>query len=675
MKYVKKMTAVSTSILMVASMVVPALAGETASEKEEVIYIMTDASGQVNDIQAVNIFAGGNVTDYGDYSSVKMLNTTDDINQNGDEITFSSDAEKVYYQGTMKTKTIPWNISIRYFLDGKEYSADEIAGKSGALEIHFQVTKNEECSGSFYENYALQASFTLDTDFCENIEADGATIANVGNDKQLTYTILPNKGIDTIIKADVTNFSMEAAAINGVKLSLNIDIDDSELMDKVNDIITAVSDLDDGATKINDGTGTLSDATNTLNEKVGELNSGVGSLDSGAATLAEGLSALNGKSDQLKSGAYTAYQGLCTAAATALNSQLSANGMDTISLTPENYSDVLMSLLQKMNADSVYQQAYQSALATVTAQVEAQADALYSAYVQSQASSIYLSYVTQQADTLYNQVAAEAVTEKLIESGYTEDEAALYLQSEEGQAAVAEAVSNFSDDQKSQILNAAVGQLSDEQKEAILQGAVSSLSDDQKSQIKNTYIQQMMASDDVTTPINQAVEKVSSAAKQVSELKGQLDSYAVFYQGLTDYTNAVGSAASGASSLKINMDKLYSSTGTLEVSVGELNDAVSTLYDGTTELSDGASEFVDKTSDMDTQVSDEIDNITSSITGDGGDVESFVSDKNTNTDAVQFVIKTAAVEQEETETIEVNEETNMTFWQKLLNLFGLYNEE
>ena len=107
-----------------------------------------------------------------------MLNTTDKLNQNGDRITFSSSADKVYYQGTMKSTVIPWNISIRYFLDGKEYSAEEIAGKSGALEINFSVSKNESCRGSFYEDYALQASFTLDTDRCQNIVSSGATVAN-----------------------------------------------------------------------------------------------------------------------------------------------------------------------------------------------------------------------------------------------------------------------------------------------------------------------------------------------------------------------------------------------------------------------------------------------------------------------------------------------------------------
>ena len=182
----------------------------------------------------------------------------------------------------------------------------------------------------------------------------------------------------------------------------------------------------------------------------------------------------------------------------------------------------------------------------------------------------------------------------------------------------------------------------------------------------------MMASDEVTAQIDAAVVEVSAAAKQVSELKGQLDNYGIFYQGLLDYTGAVSDAADGAQSLKLNMDTLYGNTGTLRLSAGELNDAVKELYDGTKKLSDGTSEFVNKTSDIDTQISDEIDSVRSSVSGGDGETVSFVSDKNTDVVSVQFVIKTAAIEKAEAAETETAEEETLTFWQKLLRLFGLY---
>ena len=237
---------------------------------------------------------------------------------------------------------------------------------------------------------------------------------------------------------------------------------------------------------------------------------------------------------------------------------------------------------------------------------------------------------------------------------------------------MAQAVANMTEEQKSQILSGAAASLTDEQKEQILQGALLSLTDEQKTQIREGYIQQMMASDEVTAQLNAAVAAVSTAAEQVAELKGQLDSYGAFYQGLLDYTGAVSNAASGAKTLKLNMDTLYANTGTLRVSVGELNDAVRKLYGGTRELADGTAEFVGKTADMDTQISDKIDSMTSAITGEDAETVSFVSEHNTNVKSVQFVIKTAAIEKAAAAADTATEEAPLTFWQKLLRLFGLY---
>lgn len=239
MKIIKRALPVVLSAALVVGTATPVFAvestGGTPSQKEEVIYITLAADGSVKNTYVVNSFDGGSITDYGDHASVKILNTSDAIQQNGDAVTFSSSAKKVYYQGELTDTQIPWNISLRYYLDGEEYTAEEVAGKSGKLEIRFQITENANCSGTFYEDYALQASFTLDTEQCSNISAPHATIANVGSSKQLTYTILPGEGIDTTITADVTDFEMSAVSINGIHLNLNVEIDDTELKDKANE--------------------------------------------------------------------------------------------------------------------------------------------------------------------------------------------------------------------------------------------------------------------------------------------------------------------------------------------------------------------------------------------------------------------------------------------------------
>ena len=189
-------------MLLVSSVGITAFA-DSSQGKEEVIYIMTSADGSVDNVYAVNIFGKGEVTDYGNYTDLKLLTTNDKITEKDGKITFTNGSDKAYMQGTLTDAEIPWNISITYFLDGKELTPSEVAGKSGRLEIKFSVTQNKKCTTDFYNAYALMANFTLDTELCENIVAEDATIADVGSDKQLSFTILAGKGIDTSITCDV----------------------------------------------------------------------------------------------------------------------------------------------------------------------------------------------------------------------------------------------------------------------------------------------------------------------------------------------------------------------------------------------------------------------------------------------------------------------------------------
>ena len=126
----KRLASAIFALLFALTAFVPALAAaETPapsgapeaepSEKEEVIYFNLDASGKVESAYAVNSFPGGDIRDYGDYSEVRVLNTSDEITLDGDEVRLSSDAARVYYQGTLKDPRLPWDISLTYKLDGK----------------------------------------------------------------------------------------------------------------------------------------------------------------------------------------------------------------------------------------------------------------------------------------------------------------------------------------------------------------------------------------------------------------------------------------------------------------------------------------------------------------------------------------------------------------------------
>lgn len=476
MKKIRKFVPILLSCVLLATAVTPAFAADTPSSKEEVIYINLTANGSVKNIYAVNIFDGGNITDYGDYSSVEMLNTTDKISQNDEMITFSTSADKAYYKGVMKNTEIPWNISIQYFIDGKEYSADDVAGKSGKLEIRFQVTENTSYTGTFFDSYALQAAFTLDTKICDNIVAPDATIANVGAKKQISYTMLPGKGIDTSITANVTEFEMDAVSINGVPLSMDIEVDNKELMTQITDLQDAIAKLDNGTADLKNGSS--------------QIKAGIDSLSANVTILQNNVNIATYKA------------------------VMKQNNLD-------------IDELQNANAQTI-------------------------------------AALTEQIATLNQQLA--------------------YLESVGGDA---------------------------------------------------TQIAQLKAS-----------------AEQLQNTITLLQGNAAAINGMDAYLTQINS----------NIGELAG--GTLK-----LVDGVNKLYDGTTELKNGTAEMRKETAGMDTEISNKIDEMIESMTGADAEIVSFVSEENTNVEAVQFVIQTEAIEIEEVETAAPVVQEKLSFWQKLLRLF------
>lgn len=609
------------------------------------------SDGTLKNTYVVNSFYGGEITDYGNYSSVKMLNTSDPIEQNGDLITFSTSAQKAYYQGELTDAEIPWNISLRYYLDGKEYSADELAGKSGKLKIQFQITENAACSGTFFDDYALQASFTLDTEQCNNISAPDATVANVGSSKQLTYTILPGEGIDTTITADVTDFEMSAVSINGIHLNLNVEIDDTELKDKVSEIIDAVEQLDDGAVELSDGSGELLNGSTELKDGASSLHSGVEALDNGVATLQTGLSTVQDGLDSLMAQSGTLTDGSAQFKTALLTIQTAVN---SISVTNENLN----------------------ALITASGQIKEAISSLYEGAVTLQGNLGYAQYKALMAqngldiDALLagNASAAETIQsyEAMLEqlsaiSGMEE----LVNQYKAQLLADAEQIRGLLNANSAAIggmesyLNGVSGEL------PVLTEGLSDLNtqyetfDDTINQLVNTLGSMTGNLSVLAEGINQLVEKYGELD---SGINNYTDGVAQIVAGYSQVMGGVSSLAEGSKELISGSNELYSGTV-------ELYDGVVSLCDGAQEMAEGTGEFRTETADMDEQIDKEIDTLLESIGGSMDAPVSFVSEKNTNVESVQFVIQTDAIKVDESETVSVEEAEQLSFWEKLLNLF------
>lgn len=99
--------------------------------------------------------------------------------------------------------------------------------------------------------------------------------------------------------------------------------------------------------------------------------------------------------------------------------------------------------------------------------------------------------------------------------------------------------------------------------------------------------------------------------------------------------------------------------------IGKLNTGAKDLYAGTSELNDAAA-------GLPNDIQAEIDELIASYDKSGFVPVSFVSEKNTSVSAVQFVLKTPPIEPPEAIQPAAAAPAKLTFWQKLLSLFGLY---
>lgn len=372
--FTRKAAEALLSVLMTITLLpAPALAAQENTPKEEVVYIGLTADGTVKEINVVSIFdldEAGQIVDYGDYAAVRSMTTTDAITYENGTVTINAGAGRLYCEGRLNAAAMPWNIAIGYFLDGQETPAQELAGRSGDLEIRLSIRKNPDCELSFFEGYGLQVTLLLDTRHARDIVAEGATLANVGSKKQITYTILPNTETDIVVKAHVDAFEMDAIAINGVRMNLDVHVDAAALQERVGEVIAAVKAVDEGAGRLRDGVGTIHTASMNLNTAAGELNTSAGALLDGAATLESSLTALSGRSSELTAAARAAYEALCSTAQARLNAQLAASGLSPVTLTPDTYADVLQDLLSH-SADTV---GVDSEAAAVIAAIKEQLD-------------------------------------------------------------------------------------------------------------------------------------------------------------------------------------------------------------------------------------------------------------------------------------------------------------
>ncbi len=71
----------------------------------------------------------GNLTDESILKDIKNVKGDETFTENGDKLTWNTEGEDIYYQGTTD-KDLPVSVKLTYYLDGKEVKPDDLKGKA-----------------------------------------------------------------------------------------------------------------------------------------------------------------------------------------------------------------------------------------------------------------------------------------------------------------------------------------------------------------------------------------------------------------------------------------------------------------------------------------------------------------------------------------------------------------
>ncbi|WP_163583431.1 YhgE/Pip domain-containing protein [Gracilibacillus saliphilus] len=333
------------------------VAASATAPKDEVIYATLQPNGEELNMYVVNSFEveeQEKLVDYGNYTNVKNLTDLSEITKEGDEISFTTSEETFYYQGDLENKPLPWDFTIHYQLDGEEVNPEELLGQEGHLQIEIETSANEDVNSIFFENYLLQISLSLDSELYQNIEAGEGTIANAGKNKQVTFTVMPEKEENFLLEADVTDFEMEGIEISAVPSSMSIDSPDTDdvtedfetLSDATAEIDEAVGELADGISELNNGVSSLKNGSSDYQDGITQINNGSADLISGSKSIDQALITMKNSIDQdVETGDFSALQDGLVQIADGLK-----EASDGLTILKENYSQAYQTLDKSINA-------------------------------------------------------------------------------------------------------------------------------------------------------------------------------------------------------------------------------------------------------------------------------------------------------------------------------------
>ena len=263
------------------------------------------------------------INDLSDLLNVKNTSGDETYTQDGNKFVWNANKNDIYYQGE-SSKELPIECNVKYELDGKELSANEIAGKSGKVKITLQYTNKEERTVDIngkkvkmYVPFVVVAGTIIENENARNIEVSSGKVVDDGSKTVVVGMAMPglqeSLGLsddeveipsNVEITMDATNF--ETSSIMSYVTPKVLEEDDLKVFDnldeiygQVNTLQTSMNQIQDGANTLKDGTTELATGANTLKDGVTTAYNGVQTISSEVAKSTQSLK--NDKSEALDS--------------------------------------------------------------------------------------------------------------------------------------------------------------------------------------------------------------------------------------------------------------------------------------------------------------------------------------------------------------------------------------
>lgn len=449
----------------------PVSAAQQAAElqqkisKDETVYVLTGADDSVKKIIVSdwlkNELGSASVADKSDLSDIENVKGDESYTINGDNMTvWDAQGNDIYYQGNIQ-KELPVGLSVRYYLDGKSVSPEELKGKSGKVTIRFDYENRQyetvQINGvnqRIYVPFAMLTGMILDNDTFQNVQITNGKLVNDGDRTMVVGLAFPglqenlNLSRDDLsipdsveITADVTNFSLGMTvtlACNDLFSQLgDVDLTSLDSTSALDQLTGAMDQLLSGSSALYEGLSTLLDKSGELVSGVEELAQGAAAIKSGAdsvddgaaqlkaglADLSSGLNTLSANSEALNSGAKQVFNSLLETAAT----QIRAKGLNVPELTIENYAEELNTLIKSLDETTVYETALKQVTDAVEAQrpvitqkvteaVRQQVETKVAAAVRQQVTEEVTAAVQQQVTATVTDTVQQQVSEQVIQA-------------------------------------------------------------------------------------------------------------------------------------------------------------------------------------------------------------------------------------------------------------------